>query len=67
MPEPLYDVVGLGNALVDVITHEDDRFLDDHDLRKGSMALIDQARATALYAAMGVGTEMSGGLSLIHI
>jgi len=61
VPEPLYDVVGLGNALVDVITHEDDRFLDDHDLRKGSMALIDQARATALYAAMGVGTEMSGG------
>ena len=61
MPGPAYDVVGLGNALVDVITHEDDRFLAAQGLVKGSMALIDEARATDLYAAMGVGTEMSGG------
>ncbi len=61
MPGPSYDVVGLGNALVDVITHEEDRFLADHGLVKGSMALIDERRATDLYAAMGVGTEMSGG------
>ena len=61
MPGPPYDVVGLGNALVDVITHEDDRFLAEQGLVKGSMALIDEDRATDLYAAMGVGTEMSGG------
>jgi len=61
VPAPTYDVVGLGNALVDVITHGDDGFLAAHDLVKGSMALVDEDRATALYAAMGVGTEMSGG------
>jgi len=61
VPAPTYDVVGLGNALVDVIAHEDDRFLARHDLVKGSMALIDEDQATRLYAAMGVGTEMSGG------
>ena len=61
MPAPPFDVVGLGNALVDVITHEAESFLDDHGLVKGSMALVDEERATALYAAMGVGTEMSGG------
>lgn len=61
MSEPSYDVLGLGNALVDVISHENDLFLADQGLVKGSMALIDEERATALYAAMGVGTEMSGG------
>lgn len=61
MPQPTYDVVALGNALVDVITHEEDRFLADNGLHKGSMALIDEDRAAHLYAAMGVGTEMSGG------
>ena len=61
MPAPTYDVVGLGNALVDVITHETESFLAEHGLVKGSMALIDEEQATNLYAAMGVGTEMSGG------
>ena len=61
MAGPTYDVVGLGNALVDVITHEDDGFLADQGLVKGSMALIDERRANDLYAAMGVVTEMSGG------
>ena len=61
MAGPTYDVVGIGNALVDVISNEDDRFLADQGLVKGSMALIDERRATDLYAAMGVGTEMSGG------
>lgn len=58
---PTIDVVGLGNALVDVLSHEDERFLGAHDLVKGSMALVDTARATQLYAAMGPGTEISGG------
>jgi len=61
VPEPTYDVLGLGNALVDVITHEGEPFLGAHGLVKGSMALIDEERATQLYAAMGIGTEMSGG------
>ncbi len=61
MPGPTYDVVGIGNALVDVISNEDDRFLADQGLVKGSMVLIDEDRATDLYESMGVGTEMSGG------
>jgi len=61
VPAPTYDVVGLGNALVDVIAYGDDEFLAGHDLVKGSMALLDEEQAATLYAAMGVGTEMSGG------
>jgi sugar/nucleoside kinase (ribokinase family) len=55
------DVVGLGNALVDVLSHERDEFLEQHDLVKGAMTLIDDGRAEALYAAMGPATEISGG------
>jgi sugar/nucleoside kinase (ribokinase family) len=53
--------VGIGNALVDVLTHEDDAFLEAHGLVKGSMTLVDSERAEALYAAMGAGIEVSGG------
>lgn len=60
-PAPTRDVVGLGNALVDVLSHEDDAFLAGHGLLKGSMALIDAEQATRLYGAMGPGTEISGG------
>jgi sugar/nucleoside kinase (ribokinase family) len=55
------DVVGVGNALVDVLSLATDEFLDDHGLTKGAMALIDADEAERLYAAMGPGTEMSGG------
>jgi sugar/nucleoside kinase (ribokinase family) len=55
------DVVGIGNALVDVLTHEDDAFIDAHGLERGAMTLIDTDRAEALYAAMGAGIEASGG------
>jgi sugar/nucleoside kinase (ribokinase family) len=55
------DVVGIGNAIVDVIAQADDRFLERQGLRKGSMQLIDAARAEELYAAMGPALEMSGG------
>jgi len=55
------DVVGIGNALVDVLSYEDDRFLADHDLVKGAMSLADAARAHALYEDMGPATEISGG------
>jgi sugar/nucleoside kinase (ribokinase family) len=56
-----YDVVGIGNALVDVIAHADDAFLDEHGLVKGAMTLIDTDRAGELYLALGSAVEMSGG------
>jgi sugar/nucleoside kinase (ribokinase family) len=55
------DVLTIGNALVDVLDHEDDDFLAAHDLVKGSMHLVDHARAEQLYGAMGPGIEVSGG------
>jgi sugar/nucleoside kinase (ribokinase family) len=54
-------VVGVGNALVDVISLESDEFIVEHGLVKGAMTLIDPERAEVLYAAMGPGIEMSGG------
>jgi sugar/nucleoside kinase (ribokinase family) len=55
------DVAGIGNAIVDVIAHADERFLAEEDLAKGAMTLIDAARAQALYAKMGPAIESSGG------
>jgi sugar/nucleoside kinase (ribokinase family) len=55
------DVVGIGNALVDVLSHETNEFLEGHDLVKGAMSLADGARAHALYDDMGPATEISGG------
>src|SRR4029453_13885995 len=54
-------VVGIGNALVDVISHETDEFIAAHGLVKSAMTLIETDRAEELYAAMGVAIEMSGG------
>jgi sugar/nucleoside kinase (ribokinase family) len=56
-----YDVLGIGNAIVDVIAKTDEAFLAEEGLAKGSMALIDEARAEALYAKMGPAVEASGG------
>ena len=56
-----YDVLGIGNAIVDVIARADEAFLVDQGLAKGSMSLIDEARAEALYAMMGPAVEASGG------
>ncbi len=61
MTSAAFDVLGIGNAIVDVITHADDSFLTKHALVKGSMTLIDEARAETLYGAMGPGVEISGG------
>lgn len=55
------DVVGVGNAIVDVISHANDEFLASEDLVKNSMALIDADRAHELYNRMGPGIEASGG------
>src|SRR6476469_6812327 len=56
-----FDVLGIGNAIVDVISRADAGFLAKHALTKGSMTLVDEARAEALYGAMGPGIEVSGG------
>ena len=56
-----YDVLGIGNAIVDVIARADDDFLVAQGMHKGTMALIDEARAQAIYAAMGPAVESSGG------
>jgi sugar/nucleoside kinase (ribokinase family) len=57
-----FDVLGIGNALVDVLSTEEESFIESMDLVKGSMTLIDTDRAEELYAAMGGDkTEMSGG------
>lgn len=61
MADPRLDVLGIGNAIVDVIAHADDEFLARHDLEKGTMTLIDAERAHALYDDMGPGLESSGG------
>ncbi len=61
MTSAAFDVLGIGNAIVDVITHADDAFIKTHALVKGGMTLIDEARAESLYAAMGPGVEVSGG------
>lgn len=59
--EPSLDVVGVGNSIVDVIAMVDDSFIDTHGLAKGAMTLIDEERATSLYAVMPPALEISGG------
>lgn len=56
-----YDVLGIGNAIVDVLSQTDDAFLAAEGLDKGGMALIDARQAAALYEKMGAGREVSGG------
>jgi sugar/nucleoside kinase (ribokinase family) len=61
MTAPRYDVLGIGNAIVDVIARAEDDFLVAHGMHKGTMALIDEAGAEKVYQAMGPATESSGG------
>jgi sugar/nucleoside kinase (ribokinase family) len=56
-----YDVIGIGNAIVDVLSHSDEDFLKRQKMPKGSMSLIDESRAEAIYNAMGPVIECSGG------
>jgi len=56
-----YDVLGIGNAIVDVIARTEDDFLIKHGMSKGAMTLIDEPRAEAIYASMGPAIEISGG------
>ncbi len=61
MPTYKFDVLGLGNAIVDVIAPVDDDFVINARLRKGAMQLVDEAQAQSLYDAMGATTIISGG------
>ena len=61
MTEPRFDVLAIGNAIVDVMAPADDALLSREGLTKGGMMLIDADRATSLYAAMGPAQEISGG------
>ncbi len=56
-----FDVVGVGNAIVDVIAHVGEDFIGAHQLNRGSMTLIDAARADSLYSVMPPAIEASGG------
>jgi len=56
-----FDVVGIGNAIVDVVATTSSAFLEEHELTKGRMILVDEATAARLYSAMGQGIESSGG------
>jgi sugar/nucleoside kinase (ribokinase family) len=61
MTSAKYDVLGIGNAIFDVLVQTDEKFLGDHGMTKGGMALIDEARALSIYRDMGPAVEMSGG------
>jgi len=56
-----FDILGIGNAIVDVVAAVGEDFLSRHDMRKGGMALVDADTAEALYRAMPQGVESSGG------
>jgi sugar/nucleoside kinase (ribokinase family) len=56
-----YHVVAIGNAIVDVLAFCDDRFVEEQEMRKGTMCLINDARAESLYGQMNQTTEVSGG------
>ncbi len=55
------DIVGIGNAIVDVLSQSEDSFLEQENLDKGAMILVDEEQAAELYAKMGPAIEVSGG------
>jgi sugar/nucleoside kinase (ribokinase family) len=61
MNEPRYDVIAIGNAIVDVMAPCDDELIEELQLNRGGMTLVDAARASELYDAMGPAREISGG------
>jgi len=61
MADIAYHVLGIGNAIVDVLAHTDDAFLAERGMVKGAMTLVDATEAETLYQAMGPAVEMSGG------
>jgi sugar/nucleoside kinase (ribokinase family) len=61
MAELRFDVLGIGNAIVDVMAHVEEDFLVSQSMRKGAMTLIDERRAEGIYDSMGPAVQISGG------
>jgi sugar/nucleoside kinase (ribokinase family) len=61
MNETRFDVVGIGNAIVDVLAHANDHFIIENNLFKGTMSLVDEETAQSVYKKMAPGIECSGG------
>ena len=61
MKEPRYDVIAIGNAIVDVMAPCEDELIEELQLNRGGMTLVDTERAKELYDAMGPAREISGG------
>jgi len=61
MTQPRYDVIAIGNAIVDVIAPCSDALIEELQLNRGGMTLVDTERARELYDAMGPARETSGG------
>ena len=59
--EKKIDVLGIGNAIIDVIANADDAFLSSHNLNKGSMTLVDESISKNIYSLMENKVQMSGG------
>ena len=60
-PDVTADVVGLGNAIVDVVAEAEEALVGRLGLDRGTMTLVDEARMVSLYDAMGPAIEISGG------
>ncbi len=61
MQDYMYDVIAVGNAIVDILSHEEEEFLTNNGLIKGAMTLVDEVQSDALYNKMGSTIEQSGG------
>ena len=61
MIDTKFDVVGIGNAIVDVLSNSEDGFLEKHNLIKGSMTIVDGKTAETFYSFVNAGIEVSGG------
>ncbi len=66
MSDPDFAVLGIGNALVDVISSVDDEFITAHDFPRGATTMVDLERAEAVYADLPPAQEISGGLVRQH-
>ena len=56
-----FDLLGIGNAVIDVLYETDEKFIKDNQLKKGIMTLIDEEKAEKFYSLLKQGIEISGG------
>ncbi|GAH49425.1 unnamed protein product, partial [marine sediment metagenome] len=61
MPVKKYNAVGIGNAIVDVLANVEDDFIQEHNLRKGMMRLVDELEVKRLHTCINAVKEVSGG------